>query len=44
MVSWELLFERSFVKGEYVGVIWEIWETVDGESVWDWEWMGRKGG
>ena len=44
VVSGELLLERSFVKEEYVGVTWEIWETVEGESVWDWEWMGRKGG
>ena len=44
MVSGELLLERSFVKGEYVGITWEIWESVDGESVWDSEWIGRKGG
>ena len=33
MVSVEFLLERSFVKREYVGVTWEIWETVEGESV-----------
>ena len=30
MSSGELLFERSFVKGEHVGVTWEIWERIEG--------------
>ena len=32
MVSGELLLDRSFVKGEYVGVIWEIREMVEGDN------------
>ena len=44
MLSGELLLDRSFVRGEFVGVAWEKRERVEGELDLAWEWTGRKGG
>ena len=43
-LAWSLLSDGSLVKGEYVGVTYEMGEGGEGGSFLTWKWMGWKGG